>query len=102
MGVYELDATQSPKRGLNVYHAAHYMQGSGGYLHKSTNGEWWISNKASMVSGEHRLGGAHDVDQGDVWIVSTTVSPSPLGLQWKAYDGTAFVLDPLITVTEST
>ena len=89
MGVYALDTTYSPKREVNVYS----QEGASGvHLHKATDGVWYIcSSTASMVAGK-----ASGV------ITSTTASPSPLGLQWKASNGTAFVLDPLLTVTEST
>ena len=89
IGVYVLDTTHSPKRGVNVYS----QEGASGvHMHQATEGRWCISDTADMVSGF--AGG---------WIVSTTVSPSPLGLQWKYIDGSGtFHLDPLLTVTEST
>ena len=37
------------------------------------------------------------------WIECKAANPSPLGHSWKAFDGTsAQVLDPRLTVTEST
>ena len=34
-------------------------------------------------------------------IMSTTASPSPLGLEWKVSDGATFLLDAEITVKEN-
>ena len=88
MGEYALDTTHSPKRGVNVYS----LEGvCGVHLHRATDGRWYISPTAQMVSG---------VSTG--WIESITVSPSPLGLQWKASDGKGgwLPLDPLLAVTE--
>ena len=86
MGVYARDVTHSPKRGVNVYS----QEGASGvHLHKGTNGKWYIYDTARMISGF--AGG---------FLGSTTASPSPLGLQWKASDGTALHLDPLLTVTK--
>ena len=87
MGVYARDAAHSLKRGKNVYSL---VGGSGVHLHEATNGVWHITTStANMVAGEPRG-----------WITSTTANPSPLGLPWKAYDGTTHILDPLLTVTE--
>jgi len=89
MGVYALDTTHSPKRGMNVYSKKGV---SGVHVYHATDGRWFVTaSTADMVAGKT-----------SGWIVSNTVSPSPCGIQWKAYDGTAFVLDPLLTVTEST
>ena len=85
MGVYELDATHSPKRGNNVY----YNALEGAHLHHATEGKWWICNTAQMVAGEPRG-----------WIKSTTASPSPLGLQWQTWDGSTHTHDPRLTVTK--
>ena len=86
MGVYALDATHSPMRGKKVYS----QEGTSGvHLYHVTDGRWCISDTEDMVSGATAC-----------WIVSTTASPSPLGLQWKASDGTALHLDPLLTVTK--
>ena len=87
MGVYALDATHSPKRGMNVYSKKGV---SGVHMYYATDGRWYVTVGTDvMVSG--KASGR---------IYSTTASPSPLGLQWKYYDGTAFHLDPLLTVTE--
>ena len=83
MGVYELDATHSPKRGNDVYSL------EGAHLHHATEGNWWICNTAQMVAGEPRG-----------WIKSTTASPSPLGLQWQTWDGSTHTHDPQLTVTK--
>ena len=85
MGVYALDAAHSPKRGVNVYSQ---MGVSGVHMHKATDGRWYVYDTAHMVSGEP--GG---------WIHGTTGSPSPLGVQWEYYDGSAWI-DPQLTVTE--
>ena len=86
MGVYALDATHSPMRGVNVYSL---VGASGVHLYHVTGGRWCISDTEDMVWGATAC-----------WIASTTASPSPLGLQWKASDGTALHLDPQLTVTE--
>jgi hypothetical protein len=86
MGAYALDTAHSPKRGVNVYSLVGV---SGVHLYHAAHCKWQIGDTEVMASGEY---------EGS--IESTTASPSPLGLQWKAYDGTAWNLDPLLTVTE--
>ena len=90
MGVYARDATHSPKRGKNVYSLVGGGV-SGVHLHQATDGMWYIYGMEYMLPG--KLGG---------WIMSTTASPSPLGLAWKYSDGSGWHLDPLLTVTECT
>ena len=36
------------------------------------------------------------------WIMTTSQSPSPLGLQWKVSDGTKLVLEPAVTLATPT
>ena len=90
MGVYALDATQSPKR---VYSYKGVVKASEMhlYLYNATDGKWFISSSADMV-----------LERAAGLIASNTafVSASPLGLQWMATDGTGMHLDPLLTVTE--
>ena len=86
MGVYALDAAHS-KRGKNVYS----LEGkSGVHLYQATDGIWYIAPTEQMLAGK-----------ADGWIASTTASPSPLGLAWKADDGTTWQLDPRLMVTET-
>ena len=87
MGVYARDARYSPQRGQNVY----ALEGkSRVFLYHATSGVWCVSNTSAMVAGTTVC-----------MIMSTTASPSPLGLEWKVSDGATFLLDAEITVKEN-
>ena len=92
MGVYEWtrrarrSTAHSPKRGKGVYS----LKGASGvHLYQGTNEKWYITTStATMVAGKSSC-----------WIMSTTASPSPLGLTWRYADGKGgFRLNPPLMV----
>jgi len=61
------------------------------HLFCGNHGHWIVGDTASMVAGTSKG-----------LIASSSRSPSPLGLQWRASNGTAFVLDLAITLDTPT
>ena len=88
MGTYALNAEQSRMEGGSVY----TLVGSSSVHCRAASGKWLISDTGWSSSAK-----------ATGWIASSTVSPSPLGLKWKQYGAVrnAFVIDPLLTVTEA-
>ena len=86
-GVYNLNPAHTTN-GFPVFTLPQTIHGDM-HLFCGKEGKWCVSNTATMMAGENR--GA---------IVSTSKSPSPLGLQWKVSnaDGNGHTFDPAITL----
>ena len=61
------------------------------HLFCGVDGEWFVSHTADMLEG---------CSKG--WVVSSSKSLTPLGLQWKVVHGTKLVLNPVITIDTPT
>ena len=108
---HEVDALHSvvmrgvtgPNAGLNaayVLNPAHTANRFPVFTHASDNrlhlfcgdtGRWYVAPTASMAAGKS-----------DGAVVSTSRSPSPLGLQWCVFNGTKLVLNPTVTLDTPT
>ena len=86
-GVYNLN----PAHTANCFPVFTHATDATQHLFCADTGEWYVGPTSSMVAGKN-----------EGWIASTSPSPSPLGFQWKVYDGTKFVPDPAVTLATPT
>jgi len=84
-GTYVLN----PAHVVNAFPVFSHTTDGDAHLFCGEDGCWYISDKATMMAGKNR--GV---------IISTSPSPSPLGLQWKVWNTTAteHIVDPAITL----
>ena len=86
-GVYNLN----PAHTANEFPVFTHTTDATQLLFCGDTGNWYVSDTTDMTAGDH-----------NGWIISTSRSPSPLGLQWQVDDGTKWALDPAVTLATPT